>query len=1240
MEIHIFSQDDKLLATLSESVGLLNTNFREELNRGSTFTFTIEDSAYHGHPPNHVKEENQVMFRDKDGEYRLYTIKELESSNDDNGPETFALCEPSFMELAEFVIEERFFTNVEAGVALSGVLEGTRWTPEIKASLGTGTTHFYYDYVVDAIWEILRTYTGEFKDVIDFDEVNNEIRAKIIRLLPRRGQDLGKRFEIGHDIERIERTVLSYPVTALYGRGSSLDIVDEEGNSTGGNTRFIDFSEVEWKVSKGDPVDKPLGQKWVSDPDALEKYGYLENGKLLNRSQIWQDNDIEDVEVLLRATWNQLQLVKGPEVNYKLSVFLLEQLLGYEHEKVSLGDTGFAVDREFSRPIEIQSRIIVMEYDVLDIENTSVVEMGQFISAYDDDPVRDLAQLIDSNRGKWETAGDITEGSFPDIIPKVPSEFTATGGFQVIQLAWEYVSALHIANYEVYGSQVKDFVPQPQHMIWRGLSSGTNHKVDSDEVWYYRVRSVNHLGKPGGFSPQVQAEAIRVISDDILFGSITADKLASDLDLAGKLDQGTLDWVNEFPLEKIEYTQEQIDATKKELIDGFELVDGELIKVNTNVDELIGFKDSTIIKLSNIDETLINQGTNINQNTEAIKLGATKKEHDALAGSVTEQMAAVNIKADEVLTTVKNIQIGGRNKIPNSAIPRTLPPIENQNNYLIIHTGLKRNTTYTFSSLVEVLAGSTDVITVYPYLSSGNNMPTNLVPIIDGRITVTFKTDGRFDYNLLLYAGQHGTTSGKSVKFSEYQLEEGTKRSDWRIAPEDDDERMTKSEASIKVLSDQVILKVDRNGIIGEINLSPEKIRLQSKLIHLSGQSLIDNAVIGSAAIANLSVTAAKIALLAVGTAQIGNAVITNAKIGNLAVDAAKIASAAITEAKIANAAITNAKIANASITSAKIDSIDASKIKTGILEAIDIVGVNISGSNIIGAYIKSEVADDKGSRSVELDKSKITSERIYIDAGWTEREIVTIERGQIWLNDESAQGSGAFKVNYRSYISPAFMSFQQGAVETIINAKEIKTPEIRLARGVIFGDTAKGGTLETGRLIISADDRSGLLKSTDSYGRTYSGSANGTITSNGVFGRITSAARYKLCIKNVETINYAENILKLNPRSWVDKAGAESFADYLTENDGCAEGLNESGVDIPYLDRHYGLIAEEVEQAGLKEYVSYGDRNEEGIRETEGIEYDRLWTLLIPVVRDLKKYAEEEINRLNIEIQSLKGGN
>ncbi len=300
-ELYIFNQDDKLLTILSESTGLTSAPFRDELNKvpSEPFIFTIDADVDRS---KYVKEENRVVFHDREGYLREYVIKEIDDNNGVDGPETEAICIPSFVEeLNNNIVVDRRFVDKEAQDALDAALEGTRFTGNVEASFGKESTNFYYLSSLNAIWKVRNTWGLDINPIVYLNANKTHITKREIQLKQRLGADNGLRFEIDHNIDEIQRTVLSYPVTALYGRGASLE-TDE-----GGHTRYIDFSDVEWKKSKGDPVDKPLGQKWVGDPNALQKYGYKKDEQLLHREGIFSNQEYEDPKELLLATWNHLQ---------------------------------------------------------------------------------------------------------------------------------------------------------------------------------------------------------------------------------------------------------------------------------------------------------------------------------------------------------------------------------------------------------------------------------------------------------------------------------------------------------------------------------------------------------------------------------------------------------------------------------------------------------------------------------------------------------------------------------------------------------------------------------------------------------------------------------------------------------------------------------------------------------------------------------------------------------------------
>ena len=106
-------------------------------------------------------------------------------------------------------------------------------------------------------------------------------------------------------------------------------------------------------------------------------------------------------------------------------------------------------------------------------------------------------------------------------------------------------------------------------------------------------------------------------------------------------------------------------------------------------------------------------------------------------------------------------------------------------------------------------------------------------------------------------------------------------------------------------------------------------------------------------------------------------------------------------------------------------------------------------------------------------------------------------------------------------------------------------------------------------------------------YTTTTSNGANVFVYSGGALARSTSALKYKQDIRDLELID----ITKFRPVRYKSKC----------EN------------DDQTLD-HFGVIADEVDQAGIKELVSYGAEGE-----VEGFQYERLTVVLLKAVQELK---------------------
>ncbi|MFL1695455.1 phage tail spike protein [Weissella kandleri] len=123
-------------------------------------------------------------------------------------------------------------------------------------------------------------------------------------------------------------------------------------------------------------------------------------------------------------------------------------------------------------------------------------------------------------------------------------------------------------------------------------------------------------------------------------------------------------------------------------------------------------------------------------------------------------------------------------------------------------------------------------------------------------------------------------------------------------------------------------------------------------------------------------------------------------------------------------------------------------------------------------------------------------------------------------------------------------------------------------------------------------------------YDSTTSASANMYISSYGVLQRSTSASKYKENIVRDVSINDSEKLLNVPLATWDDKAE-----------------VKENGES----KRYFGMIAEDLAEAGLEYLVTRGQDGE-----IEGIEYSKVALLLIPIVKKLKKEVEELKNGKN----------
>lgn len=399
--LFVFGKDEKLVAVLSNKDfnSVLPTNnpnacpyfdaeHLERLNGEVSFNFSVPFS----HPDAvYIVEENLVAFKDMDGAFQLFVIRQVEEAHNGEKVKT-AWCEPAWIELLDEIVDDKRPSNVSASLALTDALMNTRWQVGTVDNLGTNGTNFYYESSLSSITKVANVWKGELRFRVNIS--GTSITGFYVDLLTQRGSVTGKRFEYTKDITSIKRKVDSSNLkTALYGRGKG----EETGDGYGRRTTFKD---IVWATANGDPVNKPLGQEWVGDPTALTQFGRPGNR---HRFGVFEDREETDPATLLLKTWNALQFIKTPLVQYEMSVIDLERLTGYDHEKVRLGDTVYCIDREFNPALTVTARVIEIKRRI-DAPEQAEIKLGNFMTTIADETskMKEIEQVINDKSGQWD----------------------------------------------------------------------------------------------------------------------------------------------------------------------------------------------------------------------------------------------------------------------------------------------------------------------------------------------------------------------------------------------------------------------------------------------------------------------------------------------------------------------------------------------------------------------------------------------------------------------------------------------------------------------------------------------------------------------------------------------------------------------------------------------------------------------------------------------------------------------
>ncbi|WP_142962918.1 phage tail spike protein [Enterococcus casseliflavus] len=253
-----------------------------------------------------------MAVRENDDSFSMYKIT---ADSDPRGRLNFTGVNFAVDELHSFIVLDMRPSNRSIKQVAEQILGYTNaeWRvgyvdPTLPAISGT----FYYLSVKDALKQ-LQTFGCEivFKCKID----GNKITDKWIEIYKQIGVFSNKRFVYGSNaLEVVRQRDRSQLYTSIIGRGKGEEVGDGYG-------RRIEFTDIEWKKSNGNPLDKPKGQNWLEYPEMTALYGIpMKNGSKRKRETVLILEDIEDPRELLQATYENLVEYSRPLIQFKTSV--------------------------------------------------------------------------------------------------------------------------------------------------------------------------------------------------------------------------------------------------------------------------------------------------------------------------------------------------------------------------------------------------------------------------------------------------------------------------------------------------------------------------------------------------------------------------------------------------------------------------------------------------------------------------------------------------------------------------------------------------------------------------------------------------------------------------------------------------------------------------------------------------------------------------------------------------------
>lgn len=360
MKYFLFDKAQKYVTRINTEY-LIEAHYTEEINTAGQLEITLPATM---RLPKNVF---YVCVTDPDDETSYLMFKIVTEKVTDEKV-TYTCIENAYDELSSYnYIKDKRPTAI-ADYMLKQALEGTRWSVGQCPTTSQKFCSFYYISVLEAIQKIVNLWGLEVQFQVKIDDSTNEIKQRNVNLFNKLGKRTNKRFEYGSNLLSVTQANDSTGLyTALVGRGKGVQVSEGDTDTDpDGYGRRITFADVVWSTQNGNPLNKPKGQEYLEDPNATAAYGFPDGHPRIGFVTF---QDCEDPKELIQLTYNKLQEVNHPQVQFSASIADVGSL--------DLGDTIAIVRHDIG--IEYYTRVFKVVHDLLDSSNNTV-ELGDNIA--------------------------------------------------------------------------------------------------------------------------------------------------------------------------------------------------------------------------------------------------------------------------------------------------------------------------------------------------------------------------------------------------------------------------------------------------------------------------------------------------------------------------------------------------------------------------------------------------------------------------------------------------------------------------------------------------------------------------------------------------------------------------------------------------------------------------------------------------------------------------------------------